>query len=109
MDKMKIRILLYIIGSLILFSCGEKNGQETSFDDLQINKSDQFLALPAGVIENKVTTYEEGFTQHFIYKENSYVIILQGGNAELAVPNNSKSDKFPGKKELTDFNWCMEM
>ncbi|HET8737368.1 MAG TPA: hypothetical protein VFM69_12290 [Pricia sp.] len=101
---MKINLFLYVIGFFVLLSCGEKNGQETSFEKFQINNSDQYLTLPAGVIENEVTTYEEGFTQHFIYENNSYVILLRGGNAELATPNGSKPERFSREEKINGFH-----
>ena len=88
---MKRKIFILIIGILILSSCKQKSGIEYSFEDVQINTSDYYLTLPAGIIKNKVDSYEEGFYQHFVYPDNSYVIILRGGNAELELPKNENS------------------
>ncbi|MDP2059190.1 MAG: hypothetical protein Q8J97_05575, partial [Flavobacteriaceae bacterium] len=68
---MKKKIFILIIGILILSNCKSKSGAEYSFEDVQINQSDYYLTLPAGITKNEVNTYEEGFYQHFIYTDNS--------------------------------------
>jgi hypothetical protein len=83
---------ILIFGILILLSCKQKSGIEYSFADVQINKSDYYLTLPIGIKKNEVDIYTEGFYQHFIYPDNSYVIILRGGNAELKEPENDNSE-----------------
>ena len=89
---MKETLFILIIGILILSSCKTKNGIEYSFEDVQINTSDYYLTLPIGITKNEVNTYTEGFYQHFIYSDNSYVVILRGGNAELELPYNDNSE-----------------
>ena len=88
---MKKKIFILIIGILILSNCKSKSGAEYSFEDVRINTSDYYLTLPAGITKNKIDSYEEGFYQHFVYSDNSYVIILRGGNAELELPKNENS------------------
>jgi hypothetical protein len=87
-------IFIIIFGILILSNCKQKNGIEYSFADVQINKSDYYLTLPTDIKENKVTDYTEGFYQHFIFSDNSYVIILKGGNAELELPKSDNPEIF---------------
>ena len=87
---MNKKIITLIIGILILSNCKPKSGLEYSFEDVQINTSDYYLTLPTGIIKNKVDSYEEGFYQHFVYSDHSYVIILRGGSAELELPKNEK-------------------
>ena len=89
---MNRKILLLIIGILIFSNCKEKNEIEYSFVDVQINKSNYYLTLPAGITKNKVDHYEEGFIQQFIYSDKSYVIILRGGNADLELPNSDNAE-----------------
>lgn len=89
---MNIKIFILIFGILILSNCKQKSGIEYSFADVQINKSDYYLTLPKDIEENKVTSYTEGFYQHFIFSDNSYVIILRGGNAELELPKNDNPE-----------------
>lgn len=83
---------ILILGILILSNCKQKGEIEYSFDDVQVNKSEYYLTLPIGIKKNEVNTYEDGFYQHFIYPDNSYVIILRGGNAELNVPKNDNPE-----------------
>ena len=85
-------IFIIIFGILILSNCKQKSGIEYSFVDVQINKSDYYLTLPKDIKENKVTSYTEGFYQHFIFSDNSYVIILRGGNAELELPKSDNPE-----------------
>lgn len=89
---MNRKIFILIFGILILSNCKSKSGTEYSFEDVQINQSDYYLTLPVGITKNEVNTYEEGFYQHFIYSDNSYVVILRGGNAELNEPKNDNPE-----------------
>ncbi|OBX18711.1 hypothetical protein LX77_03906 [Gelidibacter algens] len=89
---MKKKILIILIGILILSNCKQSGGIEYSFEDVQVNTSDDYLTLPTGIIKNKVDSYEEGFYQHFVYPDNRYVIILRGGNAELNEPKNDNPE-----------------
>ena len=89
---MKKKILIILIGILILSNCKQSGGIEYYFEDVQVNTSDDYLTLPTGIIKNKVDSYEEGFYQHFVYPDNSYVIILRGGNAELNKPKNDNPE-----------------
>jgi hypothetical protein len=88
---MNRKIFILIFGILTLSNCELKSNIEYSFEDVQVRESDHYLTLPSGIIINEVNTYEEGFYQHFIYSDNSYVIILKGGNAELDLPENANS------------------
>lgn len=98
---MNRKIFILIIGILILTSCKQNSGIEYSFEDVQVNKSDYYLTLPTGIIKNQVDSYEEGFYQHFVYSDNSYVIILRGGNAELELPK-SNNPKIHSRYESID-------
>ena len=89
---MNRKYIILVIGFLILSSCKQKNETEYSFEDVQVNTTDYYLTLPKGIVENKVTNYTEGFYQHFIFSDNSYVIILRGGNAELELPKSDDSE-----------------
>jgi hypothetical protein len=89
---MNRKILIIIIGILIVSSCKQKGEIEYSFEKVQISSSDYYLILPSGIVRNQVETYEEGFTQYFIYSDNSYVIILKGGNAELELPKSDNPE-----------------
>ncbi len=89
---MNRRNFILIFGIVILSSCKPKNGNEYSFIDVQINKSEYYLTLPNGIIKNKIDFYEEGFYQHFVYPDNSYVVILRGGNAELELPKSDNPE-----------------
>jgi hypothetical protein len=80
---MNRKIYILIFGVLILSNCNQKSEIEYYFEQVQVNTTDLYLTLPKDIIENKVTTYEEGYYQHFIFSDNSFVIILRGGNAEL--------------------------
>ena len=86
---MKKKILIIIIGILTLSNCKQKSEIEYSLEDVQVNTSDYYLTLPTGIIKNQIDSYEEGFYQHFVYPDNSYVIILKGGNAGLELPKNN--------------------
>ena len=83
---------ILIFGIVVLSSCKPKSGNEYSFTDVQINKSDYYLTLPNGIIKNKVDSFEEGFYQYFVYPDNSYVVILRGGNAELKLPKSDNPE-----------------
>jgi len=85
-------IFIIIFGILILSNCKQKSGIEYSFVDVQINRSNSYLTLPIDIKENKVTSFTEGFYQHFIFSDNSYVIILKGGNAELELPKSDNPE-----------------
>jgi hypothetical protein len=98
---MNRKIFILIIGILILTSCKQNSGIEYSFEDVQVNKSDYYLTLPPAIIKNQVDSYEEGFYQHFVYSDNSYVIILRGGNAELELPK-SNNPKIHSRYESID-------
>ena len=98
---MKRFLIILIFGTLILSSCALKNGIEYPFTDVQINQSPYYLTLPIGIKENKVETYTEGFYQHFIYSDNSYVVILRGGNAELNQPKNADPE-IHSRKQTVD-------
>ncbi len=100
---MKRNIIIFIFGILIFSSCALKNGNEYSFNDVQINQSQYYLTLPIGIKENKVETYTEGFYQHFLYSDNSYVVILRGGNAELNEPEMKVLRFTLAAKPLTEF------
>ncbi|WP_407556299.1 hypothetical protein [Winogradskyella sp. 4-2091] len=63
--------------------------------------SDYYLTLPIGIEKNQVESYEEGFYQDFVYSDNSYVIILRGGNAGLELPKNENSETH-SRKEYID-------
>ena len=92
--------LILLFGILILFSCKQKNGIEYSFAEVQINKSDYYLTLPTGIKKNKVDNYTEGFYQHFVYSDSSYVIILRGGNAGLELPKSDNSEIHARKESI---------
>lgn len=87
-NLMNRNFFIFIFGIIILSSCKPKSLFEYSFVDVQINESDYYLTLPIGIIKNQVDTFEEGFYQHFIFSDNSYVILLKGGNAELELPKS---------------------
>ena len=89
---MNRKIFILIFGILILSNCKKKSGIEYSFADVQINTSDYYLTLPTGITKNKTDSYEEGFYQHFVYSDNSYVTILRGGNAELELPKSDNAE-----------------
>jgi len=89
---MNRKFFILIFGILILSNCKQKSRTEYSFAKVQINESDYYLTLPIGIKKNEVDNYTEGFYQHFIYADNSYVIILRGGNAELNEPENDNPD-----------------
>ncbi|TVZ59231.1 hypothetical protein NA63_1758 [Flavobacteriaceae bacterium MAR_2010_105] len=97
---MNRKIFILIFGILILSNCKQKSGIEYSFADVQINKSDYYLTLPIGIKKNEVDNYTEGFYQHFIYSDNSYVIILRGGNATLELPENKNSETHSRKESI---------
>ena len=97
---MNRKIFILIFGILILSNCKQKSGIEYSFADFQINKSDLYLTLPIGIKKNEVDSYTEGFYQHFIYSDNSYVIILRGGNATLELPENENSETHSRKESI---------
>jgi hypothetical protein len=97
---MNRKIFILIFGILILSNCKQKSGIEYSFADVQINKSDYYLTLPIGIKKNEVDNYTEGFYQHFIYSDNSYVIILRGGNATLELPENENSETHSRKESI---------
>jgi hypothetical protein len=59
------------------------------------------LTLPTGIKKNEINTYEEGFYQHFIYSDNSYVVILRGGNAGLNEPKND-NPKLHSREQSVD-------
>ncbi|MFD1096127.1 hypothetical protein [Salegentibacter chungangensis] len=96
-------ISVLILSIFIITSCKNGDQQEFSLEDVQINETNDYLQLPAGIIENKVKLYEEGFTQHFIYPDSSYVIILKGENAELALPKTDNPDIFSKKENIEKF------
>lgn len=81
---------IIIFGFLTLSNCKYKS--EIKLADVQVNKSNYYLTLPTGIKKNKVDTYTEGFYQQFVYYDNSYVIILSGGNAELNEPNEQNPE-----------------
>ena len=87
-NLMNRNFFIFIFGIIILSSCKPKSLFEYSFVDVQINESDYYLTLPIGIIKNQVDTFEEGFYQYFIFSDNSYVILLKGGNAELELPKS---------------------
>ena len=97
---MNRKYFILIIGFLILSSCKQKNETEYSFENVQINTTDYYLTLPKGIIENKITNYTEGFYQHFIFSDNSYVIILRGGNAELELPQSDNSQIYSWEQSV---------
>ncbi|MBL4569383.1 MAG: hypothetical protein JKY69_07020 [Flavobacteriaceae bacterium] len=98
---MNRKIFILVIGIFILTSCKRNSETEYSFEDIQINTSDYYLTLPIGIKKNEVDNYTEGFYQHFVYSDNSYVIILRGGNAGLELPK-SDNPKIHSRKENID-------
>ena len=97
---MKLKVIIYICSIFLLWSCGQKNGSGYSFQDVQISTSDNYLVLPSGFVTDEVNSYEEGFTQHFIYSDSSYVIILKGSNADLAVPGGQNTDNYSREQNV---------
>ena len=89
---MNRKTLILLFGISILTNCKQESRIEYSFTDVEINKSDYYLTLPIGIEKNDVHNFTEGFYQHFIYSDDSYVVILRGGNAVLDVPKNVNSE-----------------
>lgn len=89
---MKKITFIILIGILCLSSRKQNDEQEYIFEDVQIYNSNYYLMLPAGIIENKVDIYAEGFYQDFIYSDKSVIVILRGGNAGLDEPKIDNHD-----------------
>ena len=98
---MNTKNLILIFGIIILVNCKPKSEIEYSFAEVQVYKSDYYLTLPSGIKKNNVNTYTEGFYQDFVYSDNSYVIILRGGNAGLELDEND-SPEFHSRVQSVD-------
>jgi hypothetical protein len=98
---MNKKIFILLLGFLILSGYNQKSENECSLVEVQINETNYYLTLPTGIKKNEVTTYEEGFYQQFTYTDNSFVVILRGGNAELDEPK-SDNPKIYSRKQRVD-------
>lgn len=98
---MKNIFFILFLGNILIGSCREKK----SFDNLMCNTildgckgKSIALILPKDWVKTERHEYMEGFSQTYVYSDNSVIALLCAHNADLNI-NKEQNDKF-NKKEI---------
>ncbi len=88
---------------LILWSCVATSQEDLQLDTVVIEDcvgKKMELFLPVGYIKGKREYYEEGFYESYSYADNSVIVLLCGGNAELNFSKLSTADSYTRKEVI---------